>query len=71
LLNASELNTSPSSHRWQVIGDKHEEVMCKMGAIMASGILDGGGRNVTVGLRLRSGQFRMTAAVGLNVFLQV
>lgn len=57
-------------HLDKVIGDKHEEVMCKMGAIMASGILDGGGRNVTVGLRLRSGQFRMTAAVGLNVFLQ-
>jgi len=54
----------------QVINDKHEEVMCKMGAIMASGILDGGGRNVTVGLRLRSGQFRMSAAVGLTMFLQ-
>eukprot|EP00951_Prasinocladus_malaysianus_P025143 scaffold219698_cov49-Prasinocladus_malaysianus.AAC.1 len=54
----------------QVINDKHEEVMCKMGAILASGIIDAGGRNVTVGLRSRSGQFRMTSAVGLTMFLQ-
>ena len=28
----------------KVVGDKHEEVMCRMGAIMATGILDAGGR---------------------------
>ncbi|KAG2454480.1 hypothetical protein HYH02_001498 [Chlamydomonas schloesseri] len=52
------------------ITEKHEEVMCKMGAIIAAGILDGGGRNATVGLRSRSGYFRRTSVVGLAVFTQ-
>lgn len=46
------------------------QVMCKMGAIMAAGILDAGGRNCTVGLRSRSGYFRRTSVVGLAVFTQ-
>ncbi len=46
------------------------QVMCKMGAIIAAGILDGGGRNATVGLRSRSGYFRRTSVVGLAVFTQ-
>ncbi|GIL52990.1 hypothetical protein Vafri_8707 [Volvox africanus] len=52
------------------ITEKHEEVMCKMGAIIAAGILDGGGRNATIGLRSRSGYFRRTSVVGLAVFTQ-
>ena len=32
----------------KVTADKHEEVLCRMGAIMAGGILDSGGRNMTV-----------------------
>lgn len=35
-----------------------------MGAIMAAGIIDAGGRNVTVGLRSRSGYFRRTSLIG-------
>ena len=46
------------------------QVMCKMGAIMAAGIIDAGGRNVTVGLRSRSGYFRRTSVLGLAVFTQ-
>ena len=41
-----------------------------MGAIMAAGILDAGGRNVTVGLRSRSGHFRRTSCLALAVFTQ-
>eukprot|EP00798_Chlamydomonas_sp_ICE-L_P002207 gene2207-33767_t len=52
------------------VGDKHEEVMCKMGAIMATGILDAGGRNVTIGVRARSGYFRRTSVIGLAIFTQ-
>lgn len=38
--------------------------------MMASGLLDAGGRNATVGLKSRSGYFRRTAVVGLAVFVQ-
>lgn len=44
--------------------------MAKLGAIMASGILDAGGRNVGIGLRSRSGFFRRTSVIGLAVFTQ-
>lgn len=54
----------------KIIKDKHEDVMCKMGAIMAAGILDSGGRNVTLGLRSRSGNHRMAAVIGMAVFVQ-
>lgn len=52
------------------INDKGEETMCRMGAIMAAGILDAGGRNVTVGLRSHSGYFRRTSVIGLAIFTQ-
>ena len=52
------------------IQETHETTMCKMGAIMALGILDAGGRNVTIGLRSRSGRPRMTSVLGMLVFTQ-
>ena len=54
----------------KVIQDKHEDTMCKMGGIMAAGVLDAGGRNVTIGLRSRSGNHRMAAVIGMAVFTQ-
>jgi len=53
-----------------VISDKHEDVMAKFGAILAQGIIDAGGRNVTVSLQSRSGHTNMAAVVGLLVFNQ-
>jgi len=44
--------------------------MSKMGAILASGILDAGGRNVTIKLKSKSKHDRLTAVVGLAVFTQ-
>jgi len=51
-------------------GNRGAETMARMGAIMAAGILDAGGRNATLGLRSESGYFRRTAVVGLALFLQ-
>jgi len=52
------------------IQEPHEATMTKMGAIMAQGILDAGGRNVTIGLRSRTGRPRMTSVLGMLVFTQ-
>ncbi|CAM8918363.1 unnamed protein product [Rhodiola kirilowii] len=54
----------------KIILDKHEDTMSKMGAILASGILDAGGRNVTIKLLSRTKHDKMTAIVGLAVFSQ-
>jgi len=52
------------------LGDKHEETMCKFGAILSAGIIDAGGRNVTIATASRSGHINMNAIVGLAVFTQ-
>lgn len=44
--------------------------MSKMGAILAFGILDAGGRNVGIKLQSRTGHDRVTAVVGMAVFSQ-
>ncbi|KAF8649942.1 hypothetical protein HU200_064096 [Digitaria exilis] len=54
----------------KIILDKHEDTMSKMGAILASGILDAGGRNVTIKLLSRNKHDKLTAVVGLAVFSQ-
>ncbi|CAL6428192.1 unnamed protein product [Bathycoccus prasinos] len=50
--------------------DSSETTMSKMGAIMASGILDCGGRNCTISLKSRAGRPRMTSTLGVLVFTQ-
>ncbi|XP_060523239.1 26S proteasome non-ATPase regulatory subunit 1 [Cylas formicarius] len=54
----------------QVIANKHEDVMAKFGAILAQGIIDAGGRNVTLSLQSRTGHTNMLAVVGTLVFTQ-
>eukprot|EP00268_Persea_americana_P053516 TRINITY_DN6062_c0_g1_i2.p1 TRINITY_DN6062_c0_g1~~TRINITY_DN6062_c0_g1_i2.p1 ORF type:complete len:488 (+),score=92.10 TRINITY_DN6062_c0_g1_i2:3-1466(+) len=54
----------------KIVLDKHEDTMSKMGAILASGILDAGGRNVTIKLFSKSKHDKITAVVGLAVFSQ-
>lgn len=54
----------------KVISDKHEDVMAKFGAIIAQGIIDAGGRNVTVSLQSRTGHTNVCAVVGMLVFSQ-
>lgn len=53
-----------------MIVDKHEDVMAKFGAILAQGIIDAGGRNVSVSLQSRTGHTNMLAVVGVLVFTQ-
>lgn len=54
----------------KIILDKRVDSMSKMGAILASGILDAGGRNVTIKLLSKTKHDKITAVVGLAVFSQ-
>ncbi|GFP98326.1 26S proteasome non-ATPase regulatory subunit 1 homolog a [Phtheirospermum japonicum] len=54
----------------KIILDKHEDTMSKMGAILAFGILDAGGRNVSIKLLSKTKHDKMTAVIGLAVFTQ-
>ncbi|KAM4694325.1 LOW QUALITY PROTEIN: 26S proteasome non-ATPase regulatory subunit 1 [Discoglossus pictus] len=54
----------------KVINDKHDDVMAKFGAILAQGILDAGGHNVTISLQSRTGHTHMPSVVGVLVFTQ-
>ncbi|CAF0707844.1 unnamed protein product [Brachionus calyciflorus] len=54
----------------KIVTDKHDDVIAKYGAILAQGILDAGGRNMSVSLQTRNGQTDMSAVVGLLVFTQ-
>jgi 26S proteasome regulatory subunit N2 len=53
-----------------VIGDKHEEVLAKFGAVLGQGIIDAGGRNVTLSLSTKDGHPSMPAIVGMALFTQ-
>jgi 26S proteasome regulatory subunit N2 len=71
MVEQSEANLAPFRKRLgNHIMDEREVTMTKMGALMAQGIVDAGGRNVTIGLRARSGFPRMTAVVSMLVFTQ-
>ncbi|KAI1290272.1 26S proteasome non-ATPase regulatory subunit 1 [Halotydeus destructor] len=54
----------------KVIADKHDDVMAKFGAILAQGIIDAAGRNVTISLQSRTGHTNVAAVVGMLVFTQ-
>jgi len=54
----------------KIIEDKHEDTMTKFGCIIAEGIVNAGGRNVTLALHAPSGHKRMAACVGMAMFSQ-
>jgi 26S proteasome regulatory subunit N2 len=83
LMQFNENAVSKPNQKTPVIGQKvrdtrkkfesvwggREEIMTKMGAILASGIIDAGGRNVTVLLH-KNGHNKMRNIVGLMLFTQ-
>eukprot|EP00002_Diphylleia_rotans_P010727 TRINITY_DN2128_c0_g1_i1.p1 TRINITY_DN2128_c0_g1~~TRINITY_DN2128_c0_g1_i1.p1 ORF type:complete len:924 (-),score=197.48 TRINITY_DN2128_c0_g1_i1:620-3391(-) len=54
----------------KVLSTKHEDLMAKFGAILSCGIIDAGGRNVTISLMTQSGHKNMSAVLGLTLFTQ-
>jgi 26S proteasome regulatory subunit N2 len=54
----------------KLIADKHTSVMTRMGAVLAQGIIDAGGRNSVAGLVSQSGFLKMSAVVGMALWLQ-
>eukprot|EP00977_Amphora_coffeiformis_P017717 scaffold5873_cov172-Amphora_coffeaeformis.AAC.14 len=54
-----------------IMSEKHQSMLTKMGAIMAAGLMDAGGRNVAIRLgSARNGFTKMSTAVGLALWLQ-
>ena len=54
----------------KIVSDKHEDAMAKFGAALAQGLVDAGGRNVTISLQSRGGNANMPAIVGMALFTQ-
>lgn len=57
-------------HYEKIIGDKHEDPMAKLGAAVAQGLIDAGGRNVSLSLQTKSGSPNMPAIAGMALFTQ-
>ena len=53
-----------------LVADKHQTTLTKMGAILATGLIDAGGRNCSLSLGSRGGFTKMTSAAGLALWLQ-
>ncbi|GAA5963482.1 hypothetical protein JCM21900_006483 [Sporobolomyces salmonicolor] len=54
----------------KIVSDKHEDAMAKFGAALSQGIIDAGGRNVTISMQNKSGSGNMPAIVGMALFQQ-
>jgi 26S proteasome regulatory subunit N2 len=52
------------------IADKRADLMSRLGACLGQGIIDAGGRNVTISLQSRNGHNNTPAIVGMAVFTQ-
>lgn len=54
----------------KIIADKHEDPMARFGASLGQGLIDAGGRNVTISLASRAGSNNTQAIVGMVLFCQ-
>lgn len=57
-------------HLTTVINDKHQTITSKSGAILASGLIDAGGRNCVVSMVSRAGFIKQGAVIGVMLWLQ-
>ena len=72
--SSKQVNGSSQKFREKIqkmVGDKHEDIMCRFGAVLAHGLIDIGGRNASVPLFTKSGSLRLGAAVGFCLFAQM
>ncbi|KAI9501991.1 proteasome regulatory particle base subunit [Coemansia spiralis] len=54
----------------EIIENKHSESVSRFGAALSQGIIDAGGRNVTIGLTTSDGQLNAPACAGMLLFIQ-
>lgn len=54
----------------KIVADKHEDPMARFGAALGQGLIDAGGRNVTISLQSRAGSKNTSAIVGMTLFCQ-
>ncbi|BGP00453.1 26S proteasome regulatory subunit RPN2 [Rhodotorula toruloides] len=54
----------------KIVSDKHADPMAKFGAALSQGIIDAGGRNVTISMQNKSGSGNMPSIVGMALFAQ-
>ena len=52
------------------VAEKHQSTMTKLGAVLATGLLDAGGRNCSLSLGSRNGFTKMSSAAGMVLWLQ-
>jgi 26S proteasome regulatory subunit N2 len=67
---ASPASVSTRAMYNKIIGDKHEDPMARFGAALGQGLIDAGGRNVTISLQSRAGSRNMNAVIGMALFCQ-
>jgi 26S proteasome regulatory subunit N2 len=54
----------------KIVADKHEDPMARFGAALGQGLIDAGGRNVTISLQSRAGSKNTAAIIGMTLFAQ-
>ena len=54
----------------KIVSDKHEDPMARFGAALGQGLIDAGGRNVTISLQSSAGSKNTSAVVGMVLFCQ-
>jgi len=67
---ASSSMASIRSLYTKIVTDKHEDPMARFGAALGQGLIDAGGRNVTISLQSSAGSKNTSAIVGMVLFCQ-